>query len=89
MLAARDASSARAADSISFRISGSVRIRSRSAAASGALVASLLDRHLAAGDHAVSWHGRDATGREMPSGVYVYRLRQGETRVAGRMTLIR
>ncbi len=43
----------------------------------------------AAGFHRVFWHGRDDRGREMSSGVYVYRLRVGDVTATGSMSLIR
>ena len=40
----------------------------------GRLVARLLDRDLAAGEHEATWRGSDAAGRSVPSGVYLLRL---------------
>lgn len=40
----------------------------------GALVRTLVDEKRAAGEHRVSWDGRDAFGRSAASGVYFYRL---------------
>ena len=40
----------------------------------GRLLSVLADRTHAAGDHAVVWDGKDATGRAVPSGTYVVRL---------------
>lgn len=42
--------------------------------ASGRLVRHLLDASLPAGQREVAWDGRDAAGRNVPSGVYRYRL---------------
>jgi len=55
----------------------------------GRLVATLVDEPLAAGHHAATWTGRDAAGREVPSGVYLCRLESGGRVVHGRMTLVR
>jgi hypothetical protein len=41
------------------------------------------------GPHTVTWHGCDEAGREVPSGVYFYRLEAGLSRQTGRMALIR
>ena len=53
----------------------------------GRRVADLVRGDLAAGPHTVAWQGRDAAGRVLPSGVYVYRLTaDGEVR-SGKMLL--
>jgi hypothetical protein len=38
----------------------------------------LVDGPLDAGDHDVAWDGRDAGGREVPLGIYLYRLTAGD-----------
>jgi hypothetical protein len=43
----------------------------------------------AAGSHAVSWHGRDDGGREVASGVYLYRLTAGNVSETLTAVLIR
>ena len=43
----------------------------------GQRVASLARGEYAAGNHAVRWDGRDEQGRNLASGVYLYRLRSG------------
>ena len=42
-----------------------------------------------AGEHRLSWDGRDNYGREVASGVYIYRLDVGEWAVHRRMLLLR
>ena len=42
-----------------------------------------------AGEHRLSWDGRDEYGREVASGVYIYRLDVGEWAVHRRMLLLR
>ena len=42
--------------------------------ATGRYVRELVNRSVAVGFHMVVWDGRDNTGREMGSGVYLYRL---------------
>ncbi len=56
----------------------------------GQLVRTLVDRTEPAGFYAVKWDGRDEFGRQVPSGVYIYRLRSGnEFSATRKMTLVR
>ncbi|HOS65674.1 MAG TPA: right-handed parallel beta-helix repeat-containing protein [Candidatus Latescibacteria bacterium] len=55
----------------------------------GVLVRTLADRSLPAGAHAVVWDGYDTMGREVASGVYVYRLTAAQGVVTRRMVLAR
>jgi len=57
--------------------------------ASGARVATVLNEYLDTGKHEVQWLGRDDSGRNMPSGIYYYRLQQGSIRESGKMSLVR
>ena len=67
--------------------SGSVRLQVYDL--SGRLVTTLVDEVRALGFHEVTWTGRDASGRSVPSGVYLCRLEAGGKVVHGRMTLVR
>lgn len=49
----------------------------------------LADASLAAGEHAVRWDGRDAEGRTVASGVYLFRLSAGGERAQGRIVVVR
>jgi len=42
-----------------------------------------------AGSHAVAWDGRDADGRELPSGLYLCELLAGTQRLTGKLLLAR
>jgi len=55
----------------------------------GQLVRTLVDEEKAAGRHQVSWDGRDQSGGQLSSGVYLYRLEVGDLRVTKRMLLLR
>ena len=55
----------------------------------GALVKTLLDDVVAAGEVSVRWDGKDGNGRRMTSGVYFYELRFGNERVSRKMVLLR
>lgn len=55
----------------------------------GALVRSLVDRDHQPGVYAVEWDGRDESGRDLPSGVYFYRLKAETAAISRKMVLIR
>jgi glucose/arabinose dehydrogenase len=55
----------------------------------GRLVRVLHDGPLHAGPHVRTWDGRSTRGREVASGVYVYRLTAGGVTAARRMVLVR
>jgi hypothetical protein len=55
----------------------------------GRRVATLADRTFPAGSHDLTWQGLDATGKAMPSGVYVVRMRTNRTAAAKKITLMR
>lgn len=55
----------------------------------GRLVRVLVDDALPAGSHEVVWDGRDASGRDAASGLYVARLVAGDARATLRLNLVR
>jgi hypothetical protein len=56
----------------------------------GRRVRGLLDSSLVpAGAHEIAWNGCDAAGRELPSGVYLYKLTAGSAQRTGRLVLTR
>lgn len=55
----------------------------------GRQIQTLVDEQRPAGTHVARWNGTDAAGRDVPSGVYIYRIQQGDHSVARAMTLIR
>ena len=55
----------------------------------GAVVRTLLDRVVPAGEASVRWDGRDDAGRQVHSGIYFYELRLGAERVSRKMVLLR
>lgn len=57
---------------------------------SGRLIRSILDpTRQEAGSYSLLWDGRDGSGRQQPSGVYVYLLNAAGERLSRRMTLVR
>jgi len=56
----------------------------------GRVVRVLLDGDVRnAGPHAVPWDGRDAQGRDAPSGTYIVRLQAGPTSATSKLALVR
>lgn len=57
--------------------------------ATGRLARVLVNQPLPAGEYEVGWDGLDSSGRQMPSGVYYYRLTTPEGSLNRKMTMIR
>ena len=55
----------------------------------GERVTSLIDDNLNAGTYRIIWEGRDDFGREMSSGIYLYRLKAGDTTISKRMIMLK
>lgn len=55
----------------------------------GQKVKTLVDEVLFSGTHSISWDGRDATGREVPSNIYFLKLSVGDRVLVRRMILLR
>jgi hypothetical protein len=55
----------------------------------GQQVAVLLERTMSPGTHKITWDGKDASGREMPSGVYLYRLSAGSFAETRKMLMLK
>jgi hypothetical protein len=55
----------------------------------GRRIVVLAARTFGAGTHSLSWDGRDARGRALPSGTYIVRLATGTEVVARKVTLLR
>jgi flagellar hook assembly protein FlgD len=53
------------------------------------MIRTLLEGTAGVGRHQVAWDGTDADGRNVSSGVYLYRLEAGGEHLSGRMTLLR
>ena len=52
-------------------------------------MASLVDEERAAGLYVARWNGRDATGKVLPSGTYLYELQAGDLRRTRKLVLLR
>ena len=55
----------------------------------GRRVKVLVSEHVSAGEHEAQWHGRDEAGKQVASGVYLYRLRAGEFVETQRVVLVK
>jgi hypothetical protein len=74
---------------ISCELDRAAAVRLQVYALDGKLVSSVFAGQLEAGPHSWRWDGRDRLGRDLPSGVYVYRLEAGSQVLNRRMTLVR
>jgi hypothetical protein len=55
----------------------------------GRKTATLVKKELPPGEYEILWDGRDETGREVGSGVYIYRLKSGNFTQSRKMLLLR
>ncbi len=75
--------------SISFALPQQENVRLEIYGLDGRLVTVLINETLSAGNHEVTWTGRDNSGRQVASGMYFYRLRAGEFTDVHKMTLMK
>jgi hypothetical protein len=74
---------------ITFSLGGKTEIELAVFDVQGRLVRVLASGPQEPGAHRVTWDGRDASGRELGSGVYFYRLKGAEGSQARKMLLVR
>ncbi|MFH1313956.1 MAG: T9SS type A sorting domain-containing protein [Candidatus Eisenbacteria bacterium] len=55
----------------------------------GRSVSTLVDAVEHAGTHSATWSGQDRAGRDLPAGVYFYRLTKGNRQITHKMLLLR
>jgi hypothetical protein len=72
---------------ISYAVPQSAQVRVSVYDVAGQLVNELWHGRRAAGQHRVSWDGRDMSGRLVPSGTYLYRVTVGEKVGTGKLIL--
>jgi len=74
---------------ISFSLPSASHVQLKVFNVLGQEVQTLADGHLGAGQHVVTWNGKDAGGNQAASGVYFYRLDAGDVRETRKMMLIK
>jgi hypothetical protein len=75
--------------SIRFVLAAPARLRVLVCSAGGALVRTLADQTYVAGEHAVTWDGRDERGRAVAAGVYLCRVEGPGMAGSGRILVVR
>jgi hypothetical protein len=74
---------------VPFTLRATARVTLRIYDIRGALVTTLTDQPLPAGQHTVDWDGRNHDGRRLASGVYVYVLTVDGRSLSRKMTLLK
>ncbi|MFH1277901.1 MAG: M20/M25/M40 family metallo-hydrolase [Candidatus Eisenbacteria bacterium] len=72
-----------------FHLPSTTRVELHVFNSGGRLVRTLVDGNREAGDHAVVWTGDDDGGRDVPSGVYFYRMKADRFTETKKMVLVR
>jgi hypothetical protein len=75
--------------SIPFSVSRSERVVLAVYDASGRHITTLIDRDMVPGEYSEEWDGRDAHGNAVATGVYMIRLRQGQTALTRKAVLLK
>jgi len=75
--------------SIGFALPGTAQTELVVYTIDGRRIATLINEVMPAGEHHVSWDGRDEGGRPVASGAYFYRLKAGENLLVKRMVLVK
>ena len=79
----------RAGSRLAFSLTSAAPVRIEVYDIGGRVLQRVLDATLAAGDHTAVWDGRDAAGRAAPAGLYLVRVRIGDSTTARRLVLAR
>jgi hypothetical protein len=74
---------------ISYQIPKSGMVNLKVYNIAGQVVKTLADRVQVAGEHSVTWDGKDETGRKVSAGVYVYRLNSNVGTQIKRLTILK
>jgi hypothetical protein len=74
---------------ITFRLKQSMALELAVYNLRGQRVRTLLTGSAGIGEHSVNWDGRDDQGRNLPPGVYLYRLHGGGENASGKLILVK
>jgi len=74
---------------IAFTLDSEQRVRLSIYRIDGRRIATLVDSALPAGDHEITWRGRDNRGRRVSSGVYFFRIEAGGHEESRKMMLLK
>ena len=74
---------------IRYDLAGPAEVRLTVYDVLGRRVRTLVAKKQAAGEHSAVWDGRDDRGRQLASGVYVYRLEAGDFTKSAKMLLLK
>jgi flagellar hook assembly protein FlgD len=55
----------------------------------GQKINTLISENMPAGDHQVTWNGRDDQGNAVPAGVYFYQMKAGDYQQTRKMLLVK
>src|SRR5690606_21521107 len=77
------------ATTISFAVPRVSQVRLEVINILGQKVRLLVDKELSAGQHQVLWDGKDESGADAPSGVYLYRLKADDFTETRKMVLMK
>jgi len=75
--------------SISFYIPGPDRVRLEIFDVQGRRIRTLADRQMEGGRHTLQWNGTNDAGRQVSSGIYVYRLVSGKRSLTRKLVMMR
>ena len=75
--------------SISYTLPKAETVKLAVYSITGQLVRSLVNNNQAAGEHRVSWDGRDGKGNRVAAGIYLYRLAAGNNTASGKIVMLR
>ncbi len=75
--------------SISYRVAQEARVTIVVFDVAGRAVKTLVSEIVPAGNHQVTWDGRDDSGNLVPSGVYIYQYRSGRSVESKRVVRLR